>query len=165
MARFASKEESTRYDVVTDHETTERVNVTISTVNNLSDQFQKFIDNYQLDYERQRIFQDTQRNFNELTKEQMSNTTYTFQTIYEFLAILYVILYSWPLRLFNCFAKIYFIQYVYTTEGIQYQIRFLRGMPDSEYKDLIEANEEIRQRIKELGLRKKDIKPFVDFRF
>ena len=95
----------------------------------------------------------------------MSNTTYTFQTIYEFLTILYVILYSWPMRLFNHFAKIYFIQYVYTTEGIQYQIRFLRGMPDSEYKDLIEANEEIRQRIKELGLRKKDIKPFVDFRF
>lgn len=165
MARFASKEESTRYDVVTDHETTERVNVTISTVNNLSDQFQKFMDNYQRDYEQQREFRDTQRNFNELMKEQMSNITYTFQTIYEFLTILYVLLYSWPMRLFNYFAKIYFIQYIYTTDGIQYQIRFLRGMPDSEYKDLIEANEEIRQRIKELGLRKKDIKPFVDFRF
>ena len=56
MARFASKEESTRYDVVTDHETTERVNVTISTVNNLSNQFQKFMNNYQLDYEHQREF-------------------------------------------------------------------------------------------------------------
>ena len=165
MARFASKEESTRYDVVTDHETTERVNETMSVVNNLSEQFQKFMDNYQLDYEQQREFRDTQRNFNELMKEQMGNITYTFQTIYEFLAILYVILYSWPMRLFNYFAKIYFIQYIYTTEGIQYQIRFLRGMPDSEYKDLIEANEEIQQRIKELGLRKKDIKPFVDFRF
>lgn len=165
MARFASKEENTRYDVVTDHETTERVNETISAVNNLSEQFQNFMNNYQIDYEQQREFRDTQRNFNELTKEQMSNITYSFQTIYEFLAILYVLLYSWPMRLFNYFAKIYFIQYVYTTEGIQYQIRFLHGMPDSEYKDLIEANEEIRQRIKELGLRKKDIKPFVDFRF
>ena len=165
MARFASKEESTRYDVVTDHETTERVNGTISTVSNLSNQFQNFVNNYQLDYEQQREFRDTQRNFNELMKDQMSNITYNFQTIYEFLAVLYVVLYSWPMRLFNHFAKIYFIQYIYTTDGIQYQIRFLRGMPDSEYKDLIEANKEFQQRIKNLGLRKKDIKPFVDFRF
>ena len=165
MARFASKEESTRYDVVTDHETTERVNGAISTVSNLSNQFQEFMNNYQLDYEHQREFRETQTTFNEQTKEQICIITYSIQTIYEFLEILYVILYSWPMRLFNYFAKIYFIQYVYTTNGIQYQIRFLRGMPDSEYKDLIEANERIRQRIKELGLRKKDIKPFVDFRF
>ena len=165
MARFASKEESTRYDVVTDHETIERVNETMSVVNNLSENFQRFMENYQYDYEQQREFRDTQRNFNEVTKYQMSNITYNFQTIYEFLTILYVLLYSWPMRLFNYFAKIYFIQYVYTTEGIQYRIRFLRGMPDSEYKDLIEANEKIQQFIKQLGLRKKDIKPFVDFRF
>ena len=165
MARFASKEESTRYDVVTDHETTERVNGAISTVNNLSENFQRFMENYQYDHEHQREFRETQTSFNEHAKEQLHNITYSIQTIYEFLAILYTILYSWPMRLLNYFVKIYFIQYIYTTEGIQYQIRFLRGMSDSEYKDLIKANKEIQQRIKKLGLKKKDIKPFVDFRF